>query len=115
MPEEPEEDDLDVVSEKELEHLQQSSKKSFNPIISIEDFFSNDMPLGNHPLEQSPCFPIINSKPGEIPTETIYYCKLHPDLGSVFLTEIELHCRQKEPEQHKAAILERVNLHENHY
>jgi hypothetical protein len=104
MPEEPE-DDLDIVSEKELESLQEPSKESFNPIVSIEDFFSNDIPLENHSIAESPCFPILNTKPGEIPTQTVYYCELHPDLGSTFLSQIELHCRQKEPEHHKAAIL----------
>jgi hypothetical protein len=100
MPEELE-DDLDVVSEKELESFQEPSKESFNPIVSIEYFFNNE----SHSIGESPCFGIINTKSGEIPTDTIYYCELHPDLGSTFLSQIELHCRQSEPEHHKAAIL----------
>jgi hypothetical protein len=56
MPEEPE-DDLDIVSEKELESLQEPSKESSNPIVSIEHFFSNDAPLENHSIAESPCFP----------------------------------------------------------
>jgi hypothetical protein len=71
---------------------------------SVEYFFSNDMPLPGHSLEQSPCYPIIGSMQDEMQLETIYYCKLHPDLGSTFLTEIELHCREKEPEIHRAEI-----------
>ncbi|MGA9153701.1 MAG: hypothetical protein WBZ36_24225, partial [Candidatus Nitrosopolaris sp.] len=97
------EDDLDMVSEKELP-VQEPSKES-NPIISIEDFFRDDVPLPSHSVEESPCFHIITTKSGEIPTETVYYCKLHPELGSTFLSQIELHCIQKEPEHHKAAIL----------
>jgi hypothetical protein len=104
MPGESEEDDLEVVSENELVYLQQPSKKSFNPIISIEDFFSNDMPLPGHSVEESPCGPMIRTKPGDTPTETIYYCKLHPDLGSIFLSQIEIHCR-KESDIHKSEII----------
>lgn len=102
-----EEYDLDTVTEKELEYLQEQSKKPFNPIISIEDFFSNDMPLDNHSVEESPCYPIIDIKPGEIPTEIVYYCRLHPDLSSTFLSQIEIHCR-KEPGIHKSEILKIV-------
>jgi hypothetical protein len=75
------------------------------PIVSIEEFFSNDMPLDAHSLEESPCYPIIGSKPSEIPTDTIYYCKLHPDrLPTTFLSAIENHCRD-EPDIHKTEIL----------
>jgi hypothetical protein len=82
------------------------TSQSVSPIISVEDFFSNDMPLPGHSIEESPCYPLIGSRPGEIPTDTVYYCKLHPDMiPSTFLTQIELHCRQQEPERHKAAIL----------
>lgn len=99
------EDEMDVVSEEELESFQKPTVESFNPIISVEDFFSDDMPLDNHSIEESPCLPIINTKPGVTSTETVYYCKLHPELGSNFLTGIELHCIQKEPDIHKAQIL----------
>lgn len=107
LPEMPEqvEDDLDVVSEEELEPFKKPPEESFNPIISVRDFFSNDMPLNDHSLEESPCFPIINTRPGETSTDIIYYCKLHPELGSTFLTQVELHCRQKEPDIHRAEIL----------
>ncbi|MGA9151626.1 MAG: hypothetical protein WBZ36_13695 [Candidatus Nitrosopolaris sp.] len=104
MPEELE-DGLDTVSEKKLEPFQKQSNESFNPIISIQDFFSNDILLENHSIDKSPCFHIINTKPGELPTDTVYYCKLHPDMiPSTFLQAIELHCR-KEPDIHKAEIL----------
>ena len=82
------------------------SSEVFNPIVSIEDFFSNDIPLPGHSIEESPCYHIISSRPGEIPTDTVYYCKLHPDMiPSTFVTQIELHCREKEPDIHKAEIL----------
>ena len=99
--------------------------ETFDPIISVEDFFgSNDISLlDHHSIEESPCYHIIGSRTDEMPgnvvdddgnvvdkmgyPNTVYYCKLHPDLGSVFLEEIEFHCRQKEPEHHKTAILAR--------
>lgn len=103
MPEELE-DDSDTVSEKEFEPIQEPSK----PITpgEVEDFFSNDIPLGGHSIEQSPCAAIIGSKPGEIPTDTVYCCKLCPDMiPSIFLQAVENHCRDKEPDVHKAEIL----------
>jgi hypothetical protein len=114
---------------KEPEHSQNALEvlyipESYKSIISVEDFFSNGIPIFglDHSFEQSPCYPIIGSRSNEIHgsvfdhhgnvidddktyTNTVYYCKLHPDLGSTFLTEIELHCREKEPDIHKAAIL----------
>ena len=124
LPEMPEEfeDNTSVVSEKELEPFHKPSKELFNPIVSVEDFFNNDISLlDQHSIEQSPCFPIIGSRTDEIPGNVVdndgnvvdkisypnivYYCKLHPDLGSTFLEEIELHCRQKEQDIHRAEIL----------
>jgi hypothetical protein len=101
------EDESEVVTKEDLEP-QRSKSLAFNPIISAEDFFSNDMTLPTHSLEESPCYPIIESKQDETEFETTYYCKLHPDLGSTFLTAIELHCRQKDPDSHKTAILSKT-------
>jgi len=63
------------------------------------------MPLPGHSLEASPCYPIIRSKPGELPTDTN---ASYIQTSEAFLTEIENHCRQKDPENHKAAILARI-------
>lgn len=41
---------------------------SYKPIMSVEDFFNNDIPLDGHSFEESPCYPIISCRPGEIPT-----------------------------------------------
>jgi len=97
---------------------------TFKPIISVQDFFNNynSLPMfESHSLEQSPCRPIIGCRSDDITGDiidkdenvvsessypnTIYYCKLHPELGSVFLGEIELHCREKEPDLHRTEIL----------
>jgi DNA replicative helicase MCM subunit Mcm2 (Cdc46/Mcm family) len=92
---------------------------------SINDFFSNGNGIPSNSLQQSPCYPIIGSRSDEIHgsvddvdgnpidasyTNTIYYCKLHPDVENVFLGEIELHCREKEPEIHKAEVLKALGL-----
>ncbi len=74
------------------------------PIVSVENFFSNDMPLPDHSLEQSPCYTIIDVSQDEMGFQT-YHCKLHPELmGSTFLTAIENHCRDN-PDTHKTEIL----------
>ena len=100
LPEMPKEleDHLGVVTEEEFLNQESSrSKKPFNPIMLVEQFFSGDTPLlGDDSIEESPCYYIIGTRSGEISTDIVYYCKLHPDLGSTFLTEIEFHC-QKEP------------------
>ncbi len=66
------------------------------------------MPLPSHSFEQSPCYPIVELKQDETGFEPIYYCKLHPDLGSTFLSQIELHCRQKDAESHEYAIIDAI-------
>jgi hypothetical protein len=107
-PREPIEDDYeDGMSTVTYESLQNMPKvlEDFNPIVSIEDFLNDTMSLANHSFHESPCYPIINTRQGETPTEIIYYCELHPDLGSTFPTAIENQCREKDPESHKAAIL----------
>ena len=87
------------------------------------NFFDNKS--DSNSLEQSPCYPIIGSRTEDIGgsvgdadgnltdvtyTNTVYYCKIHPDLGSTFLGEIELHCIEKEPDIHKAEILRILGL-----
>jgi hypothetical protein len=87
-------------------YVSEARAEFVDPIRSVEAFFSNDISLDGHSIESSPCYPIIGSRPGEISTDTVYYCKLHPDnLGSTFLSAIENHCRDKEPDIHKAEIL----------
>ena len=78
-------------------------------IPTIEDFFYDYpnlpwIPLPEHSLEQSPCFPVLKSwdEKGII----WYSCKVHPHIESVNLGSIEHHCKYHEPELHKARILE---------
>lgn len=81
----------------------------------IEHFFYDDphlpyKPLPNHPLEQSPCYPIIDIRNYHNYKLPFYYCKLHPDIENVYLESIEHHCKYKRPEEHKAEILKNLKL-----
>jgi hypothetical protein len=98
-------DDMDVVKEEEIEPYQKPPTESWNPIISLEEFFTDDLSLSSHDFEESPCFPIIDIQIGESSTDRKYFCKLHPDFKSDFIETIERHCKQTEPEFHKDAIL----------
>ena len=64
------------------------------PIVSVEDFFSSkhSLPLPDHSLEQSPCYPIIGST-------------AHRKTENTNLEQIEHHCRS-DPDHHKAEIME---------
>jgi hypothetical protein len=110
-----------------------SSLSAIKPIISVEEFFSDNppittqnpwKPLPPHTLQESPCYPIImriQQRDGLM----YYRCKLHsktrlhkPEglkttvaiksreipIRSLHLSEIEHHCRFYKPEEHKAAI-----------
>ncbi|MGA9151335.1 MAG: hypothetical protein WBZ36_12220 [Candidatus Nitrosopolaris sp.] len=97
-------DDMDVVKEEEIEPYQKPPIESWNPIISLEEFFTDDLSLSSHDFEESPCFPIIDIEIGEPSTDRKYFCKLHRDFKSSFIETIECHCRSVAPEEHKAAI-----------
>ena len=73
-------------------------------IVSIHDFFTDDKtvdykPLADHTLQESPCRSII------IKDKLLYFCKLHPNVKSVYLETIEHHMRYKDPQSHKAEVL----------
>lgn len=111
MPKALADDALDVVTEEDPEYQKSKfSTLAFDPMISIEDFYSNDMPLDTHSFHQSPCYPIIELKQDEMGFE--YCCKLHPKVKDTLLSAIELHCRKIEPDMHKAAML-KASLSEN--
>lgn len=81
-------------------------------LISVEGFFLDGAaitpenpwkPLSEHPLEQSPCYPIIGMhNKYKVP---FYYCKLHPNIQNIYLESIEHHCKFSNPEFHKSEIL----------
>ena len=80
-------------------------ENSIMSIVSVEDFFSSNqpLPLSDHSLEQSPCYPIIGSKSSG--NYIIYYCKLHRKVENTNLESIEHHCRLADPDYHKAEIM----------
>lgn len=84
----------------------------FNPVISVDQFFNDDLDRSNqtmptHNLEESPCYHIIHSKC--VGNHIWYYCKLHPDFKNISLSSIEHHCRYHEPDRHKAEILKLIS------
>jgi len=99
----------------------QRTKNSFTfmPIVSVDEFFKDDpdkpySALRNHPLEQSPCYPIIGVKP--VGRFVMYYCEIcRPEfandsaVSNINLSSIEHHCKYKDPRCHKAEILARIS------
>ncbi len=85
---------------------------NFRPIISVDNFFRDDdkpySALKNHSLEQSPCYPIINTKPFGV--YTLYSCDIcrKRQVSSIDLSPIEHHCKYKDPDIHKSEILTRL-------
>jgi hypothetical protein len=92
---------------KESEFINTNGSMKTNQVVSIEEFFHDDLntawkPLPEHDLKQSPCYPIIGIRNyHKIP---FYYSKLHPDIENALET-IEHHCKYKEPDVHKLEIL----------
>lgn len=90
----------------------------FISIVPVDEFFRDDpdkpySPLKNHTLQQSPCYPIL----GIIPAgkSSLYYCEIcspehanYQVVGSIYLDSVEHHCRYKDPDRHKAEILNRL-------
>jgi hypothetical protein len=85
-----------------------SNNTKFTPIIPVERFFSEDtsLPLPQHPIEKSPCYPIVDFKAaGKF---VLFSCSMHPNIENVNLESIEHHCRYDNPTSHKAEIVTRV-------
>ena len=91
-------------------------------MISIKDFFLDNpyispknpwIPISNHSLEESPCYPIIGiSNKYRVP---LYYCELHPGFKNINLECIEHHCRFSNPQMHKSEITKCLeNILANH-
>jgi hypothetical protein len=80
--------------------------------MSIEEFFIDNPnqkwhSLPSHTLEQSPCYAVIDKRPyiNENGSDTLYFCKLHPNIENINLQSIEHHCKYNNPELHKSEIL----------
>ncbi|MER5174413.1 MAG: bifunctional DNA primase/polymerase [Candidatus Nitrosocosmicus sp.] len=89
-----------------------SSKYSYYgyTLEQIEKFFDSNFAQGEeHTLEDSICRLLIgqrNYKP------FFYYCKEHPDIKNIYLRSIEDHIRLKDPQRHKATLLELIQKKE---
>ena len=87
--------------------LTQTSSNTESEIVkvsAITDFFYDDptvpyAPLPDHELAQSPCYPIIVKMQG------YFYCRLHPEIKSVYLESIGHHIKDKDPKRHESELL----------
>ena len=76
----------------------------------IEKFFASDNGQKEvHTLEESICAPLIG-KQNNLPF--FYYCKLDPKVENIYLKSINDHIRFKDPERHKAKLLELLDKEE---
>ena len=80
------------------------SPTSFNPIMAVKTFFNiSTLPLPNHTLERSPCYPLIMTK--AIGKYILYSCKLHPRIESIHLGSLEHHIRYTKGDAHESEII----------
>jgi hypothetical protein len=102
---------------KELPKSWSQSKNSFMPVIPIEKFFKDNsgfyMPLDEHSVNESPCYPIIGVR--QAGKYILYYCEIcqgeyanDERVASIYLDSLEHHCLYKDPERHKTEILARL-------
>jgi hypothetical protein len=94
-----ESDNMTVYSTKPSEPSGLSASVESTVIVSVERFFHDiaDLPyqpLPEHSLEQSPCYTII----GRNNNNRLHFCRLHPEVKSVYLESIEHHCKYKDHE-----------------
>ena len=75
-------------------------------IEDIEKFFASDFEYHKeHSLEDTIYWPLIGRQDQE---PFLYFFKDDPDVVNIYLESIEHHIRYKDPEQHKAKLLEMI-------
>jgi hypothetical protein len=110
-----EEDDKELENN-HIKNLPFNDTKSSNDLLSksdIEKFFDLDFNFQQqkgHSLEESVCKPLIGKQKDK---PFFYYCKEHQDVESIHLESIEDHIRLKDPEHHKAKLIELLQLENN--
>lgn len=70
-----------------------------------EHFASENSQVENHTLEESICRPLIGK---QIHKPFFHYCKICPKVEFLSLESIEHHIRYKDPKNHKAKLLEKI-------
>jgi hypothetical protein len=85
---------------KELPVLPTKNYQNINPILSVDEFFSDniELPLPEHTLLESPCRDMI-CKPS-----IFYICTLHPHIENIHLSTIEHHFKYDFPLVHKMLL-----------
>jgi hypothetical protein len=80
-------------------------------IDDIEKFFASDNGQNEeHSLEDNICRPLIGQQSNK---PFFYYCSEHPNLENIYLKSIEDHIRLKDPQRHKAKLLEMMQKGEH--
>jgi hypothetical protein len=72
----------------------------------LKFFASGNEQDEEHSLEDSICRPLIGRQDNE---PFLYFLKDDPDVVNIHLESIEHHIRYKDPERHKAKLLERIH------
>jgi hypothetical protein len=85
---------------KELPVLPSKNYQNVNPVLSVDEFFSDniELPLPEHTLSESPCRDMI-CKPS-----IFYICTLHPHIENIHLESIEHHFKYDFPLVHKMLL-----------
>lgn len=79
-------------------------------VDNIEKFFASDNEQEEeHSLEDSICRPLIGLRSNK---PFFYYCKIDPKVENINLKSIEDHIRLKDPQRHKAKLLELIQQNE---
>jgi hypothetical protein len=68
-------------------------------------FASDNAQKEEHSLEESICRPLIGK---QIHKQFLHYCKVHTYVEFLSLESIEHHIKFKDPERHKAKLLEKI-------
>ncbi len=83
------------------------SNYKYTPQQFEEFFVSNNGQEEDHTLEESICWPLIGQ---HVYKPYLYYCKEDPKVEFLQLESIEDHIRLKDPQRHKAKLLELYQL-----
>jgi len=95
----------DAVKLKEMNITNSCSSYRYT-IQQIEEFFASYKVQGEeHIFEESICRPLIGK---QIHKPFFHYCKICPKVEFLSLESIEHHSRYKDPELHKAKLLEMI-------
>ena len=106
------EKEIDILIETTATSKESDSRSTYRYTPEqIEEFFDSDSgQKEDHILEDSIFKPLIGIQNN---TPNFFYCKLDPKVENIHLKSIEDHIRLKDPQRHKANLLELLGLSHN--